>query len=276
MLKQHLPAEGSAGICVSLDGLPGSRSRPIWDNCLIFLVSALSVKKATQPCPCGWLGDLSGRCHCTPDQIQRYHARISGPLLDRIDIHVEVPALDPKYFQAEKIEGGESSQVVRERVAAGHEFQLNRAGKLNCDLGPREVDRDCKLNRADRELLKKAAEKFGLSARAWHRVLRVARTIADLGGVKSIRDRTPDRGDWLSEPGFDGYLPIPRAGMLTTRPVLGEARSDRNRATGRLFRKMSPRPWPCRGCFLGRIQRLARRALYPLLAQLLCVTPQMP
>ena len=141
---------------------------------------------AMNPCPCGWLGDPSGRCHCTPDQIQRYHARISGPLLDRIDIHVEVPALDPKYFQAEQIQGGESSQVVRERVASGHAFQLNRAGKLNCDLTPREVDRDCKLSRGDRELLKKAAEKFGLSARAWHRVLRVARTIADLSGVKSI------------------------------------------------------------------------------------------
>ena len=142
---------------------------------------------AMTPCPCGWLGDPSGRCHCTPDQIQRYHARISGPLLDRIDIHVEVPALEPKYFQTEQIKAGESSQAVRERVAAGHAIQLNRAGKLNCDLGPREVDRDCKLSRGDRELLKKAAEKFGLSARAWHRVLRVARTIADLGGAKSIQ-----------------------------------------------------------------------------------------
>ena len=154
---------------------------------MISLVSALGGKKATQLCPCGWMGDPLGRCRCNEDQIQRYHARISGPLLDRIDIHVEVPALDPKYFQNEPTEEREQSDLVRSRVAAGHKCQLQRAGKLNCDLTPREVDRDCRLSRANRELLKKAAEKFGLSARAWHRVLRVARTIADLAGEKSIR-----------------------------------------------------------------------------------------
>ena len=139
------------------------------------------------PCICGYLGDPSGRCHCTRDQVQRYRSRISGPLLDRIDLHVEVPPLDPTCFQHDSAPQGETSDTVRHRVEWAAERQLARAGKLNRDLTPREVDRDCHLKRPDRELLRKASEHLGLSARAWHRILKAARTIADLAGEKDIQ-----------------------------------------------------------------------------------------
>lgn len=142
---------------------------------------------AMNPCPCGWLGDNSDRCRCTPDQIQRYRARVSGPLLDRIDLHIEVPPLDPKFFHDDSIAPSESSETVRGRVMWARERQLVRAGKLNRDLTPSEVDRDCKLKRVDVDLLHKASERLGLSARAWHRILKVARSIADLAGVKTIQ-----------------------------------------------------------------------------------------
>jgi magnesium chelatase family protein len=139
---------------------------------------------AMNPCPCGYAGDASGRCRCTPDAIARYRARVSGPLLDRIDLKLEVA----RVAQAE-LRGatqGEASAVVRARVVAARAVQLSRAGKVNALLRPREVERFCALDARSQALLDRAIEQLGLSARAYHRVLRVARTIADLRGAERI------------------------------------------------------------------------------------------
>jgi len=138
---------------------------------------------AMNPCPCGYLGDPSGRCHCTLEQVQRYRQKISGPLLDRIDMHVEVPRLS-----FNELEGppGESSASVRARVTAARAVQLRRNHTLNCRLDSRQLDEACKLQQADRRLLQQAVEKLNLSARAYHRILKVARTIADLAGSEFI------------------------------------------------------------------------------------------
>jgi magnesium chelatase family protein len=139
---------------------------------------------AMNPCPCGYVGDVSGRCRCTPDAIARYRARVSGPLLDRIDLKLEMP----RVAQSELRESapGESSAAVRSRVVAARERQLARAGKPNAMLGNRETERDCVLDARSQTLLDRAIERLGLSARAYHRVLRVARTIADLAGRERI------------------------------------------------------------------------------------------
>lgn len=137
---------------------------------------------AMNPCPCGYAGDPSGRCRCSPDVIARYRGRVSGPLLDRIDMHVEVPRVPPAQWR----ELGESSVTVRERVLCARQRQQNRAGKSNALLGTQEVARDVALAQSDRTLLDNAAEKLGLSARAHQRILRVARTIADLASCATV------------------------------------------------------------------------------------------
>jgi magnesium chelatase family protein len=142
---------------------------------------------AMNPCPCGYAGDSRGRCHCTAEQIARYKNRISGPLIDRIDIHVELMALPVEHLLGEAREEAESSAVVAQRVAAGRELQLKRQGKLNARLTPAEVTRHCALARESRTLLATAIARLGLSARAYHRVLKVARTCADLRGDGDIR-----------------------------------------------------------------------------------------
>jgi len=139
---------------------------------------------AMNPCPCGYAGDVSGRCRCTPDQIARYRSRISGPLLDRIDLVLEVPRLDPSELR--QAADGERSAVVRARVIAARARQLARAGKPNAWLGNRESERDGALGEREQQLLERAVERLGLSARAWHRIQRVARTIADLDGADAI------------------------------------------------------------------------------------------
>ncbi len=139
---------------------------------------------AMNPCPCGYSGDPGGRCRCTPDQIARYRARISGPLLDRIDIKLEVPRVE--HHELREAASGESSATVRARVAAARDCQLARAGKPNAWLGNRETERDCVLGSAEHALLDRAVERLGLSARAWHRIIRVARTIADLDASAGI------------------------------------------------------------------------------------------
>jgi len=139
---------------------------------------------AMNPCPCGYAGDPSGRCRCGPDAMLRYGARISGPLLDRIDIQVEVPR---PAVGALREPPGETSAVVRERVARARERQLERSGRANAWLSGQLLERDCALGPRDRALLERACERLGLSARAHHRVLRVARTIADLDG-RDARD----------------------------------------------------------------------------------------
>jgi magnesium chelatase family protein len=147
--------------------------------------AAFQFVAAMNPCPCGYAGDASGRCACTPDAIRRYRARISGPLLDRIDLQIEVPRV-PLAELGSTGQAGESSANVRERVLAARQLQMQRAGKANAALKHREVQRDCALSARDRALLERALDKLGLSARAYHRILRVARTIADLAACAQI------------------------------------------------------------------------------------------
>lgn len=142
---------------------------------------------AMNPCPCGYAGDPRGRCHCTAEQIARYRGRISGPLVDRIDIHVELAALPVEHLIDDGHAESESSATVALRVAAARQVQMHRQGKLNARLTPREVARHCPLSRDCRVLLGTAIARLGLSARAYHRVLKLARSCADLSGVGDIR-----------------------------------------------------------------------------------------
>ncbi len=139
---------------------------------------------AMNPCPCGYHGESSGRCVCSPDQIRRYRARLSGPLLDRMDIVVEVPLLDPAEMQAGPV--GEPTGVVRERVVAAWERQQQRQKAPNSRLEPGSIDKLCAPDEAGRVLLTQAIKRLGLSARAYHRVLKVARSIADLAGAERV------------------------------------------------------------------------------------------
>jgi len=139
---------------------------------------------AMNPCPCGFLGHPSGRCRCTPEQVARYRGRLSGPLLDRIDLHIEVPALpEAELTQAGQ---GEDSATVRARVAEARHAQIQRQGKPNAFLAGREIEMHCMADDAALALLKQAITRLNLSARGYHRVLRVARTIADLGRADII------------------------------------------------------------------------------------------
>jgi magnesium chelatase family protein len=141
---------------------------------------------AMNPCPCGYAGDSDGRCRCTPDAIARYRGRISGPLLDRIDLIVDVPRIALAELDSSRGSSDEDSATVRARVAAARDLAMQRAGKPNAALATRELERDCALGGAERALLERAMEKLSLSARAYHRVLRVARTIADLARSERI------------------------------------------------------------------------------------------
>ena len=138
---------------------------------------------AMNPCPCGYLGEPSGRCRCTSEQVQRYRNRISGPLLDRIDMHVEVPHLSFDVMQGQK---GECSAIVCERVTMARTIQLQRNNTLNSRLTQQQIDSVCVLNNTDKLLLQQAIEKLRLSARSYHRILKLARTIADMEKAKGI------------------------------------------------------------------------------------------
>jgi magnesium chelatase family protein len=141
---------------------------------------------AMNPCPCGYLGDANGRCRCTVDQVRSYRARVSGPLLDRIDLHVEVPAVPNADLLAPHNGDGEASAQVRERVQAARERQRQRSGVANARLSTKQIEQVCALVDDDRRLLELAMQRLSLSARAAHRILKVARTIADLDGVERI------------------------------------------------------------------------------------------
>lgn len=140
---------------------------------------------AMNPCPCGYLGDPSGRCHCSSEQVRRYRAKMSGPLLDRIDLHIEVPNLPRAELRAEPVR--ESSAEVRQRVVKARQRQVQRYSKPNSALSNRELEQVCRLTQADEQLLDAAIEQLGLSARAWYRILKVARTIADLAANETIK-----------------------------------------------------------------------------------------
>jgi magnesium chelatase family protein len=150
--------------------------------CSVMLVAAMN------PCPCGYLGDSRRECRCSPVQIQRYRARISGPLLDRIDIHIEAPALGIDELRSEK--PGESSAAIRERIERAREIQHQRfAGtpaRSNARMSHAQIRAHCALDRAHGDMLQHAMEQLALSARAYDRILKVARTIADLAAAERI------------------------------------------------------------------------------------------
>ena len=147
--------------------------------------ASFQLVAAMNPCKCGYLGHPSGRCRCTPDQVVQYRSRISGPLLDRIDLHVEVPALRDGDLMAAA--AGESSASVRERVVRARNLQLGRQGAPNARLHGGDLERRISLHRHARCFLRDSMSRLALSARAHHRVLKVARTIADLEGSDAVR-----------------------------------------------------------------------------------------
>ncbi len=140
---------------------------------------------AMNPCPCGHLGE--SRCRCTPDQVSRYRDKISGPLLDRIDLQVQVPSVPGKQLLEGKTDG-ESSAIIRSRVIKARQIQWARAKKINARLSAGELRNHCRLSTEQRQLMQRAIEKLVLSARGFHRVLKVARTIADLEGSEQIKN----------------------------------------------------------------------------------------
>lgn len=155
---------------------------------------------AMNPCPCGYFGDPSGRCQCPPEQVRRYQGQTSGPLLDRIDLHVEVPPIPTEMLQ--QAPQGETSEQVQQRIVRVRERQLARQGCINAELTGDLRDQMCTLVSDDRQWLLAAIERLQLSARAYHRVLKIARTIADLNNrawierphlLEALTYRTIDR-----------------------------------------------------------------------------------
>ncbi|MEF3274009.1 MAG: YifB family Mg chelatase-like AAA ATPase [Chloroflexus sp.] len=151
--------------------------------------AAFMLVAAQNPCPCGWHGDPERVCTCSPTLVNRYQRRVSGPLLDRIDIHVEAPRI--KYDKLSSLVPGESSAAVRERVTVARQRQDERLRghprcRSNADLGPAEIRAFCALDQASQTLLKSAVQRLNLSARSYHRILRLARTIADLDNAPQI------------------------------------------------------------------------------------------
>ena len=153
------------------------------------------------PCPCGYLGESSGRCRCAPPEIARYRARISGPLLDRIDLRVEVPAVRSEELLGEHGAGFDAASAARsaaQRVRAARALQTSSRRQAQLRAERQEIQEFCRLDRACRLLLTQARAKLALSARGMHRVLRVARTIADLETADSERTRGCDAADSIA------------------------------------------------------------------------------
>ena len=142
---------------------------------------------AMNPCPCGYLTDPSGKCHCTFEQIARYKRKISGPLLDRIDMHIEVPNLPKGFLTQSQNSINENSETVRSRVTHARNIQLTRQTKINALLTGKALEKQAELSENNKLFLERAIEKLNLSARAYHRVLRVARTIADMAKSEGIQ-----------------------------------------------------------------------------------------
>ncbi|MES2499978.1 MAG: YifB family Mg chelatase-like AAA ATPase [Pseudomonadota bacterium] len=147
--------------------------------------ASFQLLAAMNPCPCGYRGHFNNKCRCTPDNVARYRNKISGPLLDRIDLLIDVPAL--KEDELTNAQTAENSDAIRVRVEKAREIQLQRQGKANFALGSLEIDAHCQPDIAGLTLLKTAISKLNLSARAYHRILKVARTIADLSGDPMIK-----------------------------------------------------------------------------------------
>jgi len=177
-------------------------------NSIVKFPSQFMLVCAMNPCPCGYLTDAKKECHCTPNQIQKYMSKISGPLLDRIDIHIEVPSVKYKDLSDESL--GEKSEIIRERVKQAREIQLKRFKDdrifSNSQMSYRMVKKYCKLDNPSRDLLKIAITELGFSARCYDKILRVSRTIADLEGKENISSdhvseaiqyRSLDRNMWM-------------------------------------------------------------------------------
>lgn len=164
---------------------------------------------AMNPCPCGYYTHPTRECRCSPTQVQQYHNRISGPLLDRIDIHIEAPAVE--YKELAKLEDAEPSSKIHARVVETRRIQTerfknNRRMSVNADIGPKEIKKYCRISEDGEKLLKAAMESMGLSARGYDRILKVSRTIADLDGgidirpehlAEAIQYRSLDRELWM-------------------------------------------------------------------------------
>jgi len=204
----HVPRPGEVSLAhngvLFLDELPEFRKnvlevmrQPLEDGQVTIARAATTLRfparfmlvAAMNPCPCGFFGDTTRECTCTPIQIQRYRSRLSGPLLDRIDLHVEVPPVGVQ--EIEQAEPGESSTAIRRRVNAARHIQAERfandqAIHCNAQMGPDLIRCHCSLDRDSARLLRQATEKLGLSARGYTRILKIARTIADLEATPSI------------------------------------------------------------------------------------------
>jgi len=143
------------------------------------------------PCPCGYFGDRTRTCRCSPQQVRQYQGRVSGPLLDRIDLHIDVPSLS--YRDLTGAASGESSALIRERVVRARKLQIQRFGegtaRCNAHMGERELKQHCAVDDDSRRLLELAVERLGFSARAFSRILKLARTIADLENEPRILSR---------------------------------------------------------------------------------------
>jgi magnesium chelatase family protein len=146
---------------------------------------------AMNPCPCGWLNDAQKACGCASAVVTKYQKRISGPILDRIDIHIEVPRVDYEKLSNDRL--GERSESIRERVQAARDIQTNRFSGYssdivcNADMRVGEIRQFCKLQEDGQSLIRAAMSQLNLSARAYHRILKLARTIADLAGCDEIQ-----------------------------------------------------------------------------------------
>ena len=144
---------------------------------------------AMNPCPCGHNGDGTSKCHCTADQIDRYNTKISGPLLDRIDMVLDVPPLPKEALLNQNDSSIENSETIRNRVVRSYNMQLERQGKFNDSLEPDEIEKLVVLSNKNKQLLESVIDKLHLSARAYHRILKVAKTIADLEGSQSVEQQ---------------------------------------------------------------------------------------
>ena len=151
--------------------------------------ASFQLVAAMNPCPCGYLGDSRKKCRCSPEQIRKYRNKLSGPLLDRIDLHIEVACQKTSALFSSSDSDEYSSDTIRQKVISARQAQIKRQGKYNALLKPVEIEKYCKLEKTEEDYLTKLCDKLGYSARAVHRILRVARTLADLSSSEQINQQ---------------------------------------------------------------------------------------
>jgi len=148
--------------------------------------ASFQLVTACNPCKCGFLGDGTERCQCSAVSIENYRSKLSGPMLDRIDMHLHLPRVDMKTLQSTEA-SGETSKVIKDRVVEARQLQIERQNKLNSQLSSKELEHCCELSDEHLSFLAAICEKLNMSARAYHRILKLARTIADMSGEMAIR-----------------------------------------------------------------------------------------